>query len=354
MIEYITKYRSFQADVSDALPKFICSVCFNKIVDFHEFHTKIHNAQKKYLKNRRIKSNVDSVNILDTHEFNVSSVNIKSEPMDWIIPQFGNTSPAPESPTNDDSNSDNTDQSDRHGQLEKETIATVIAEYFDPTCELCPMELNSLQRAIEHYKVDHKINGGFLKCCGRKIRTVESMENHIRMHLEANDEPELIPMETTKKPSKSFQLKKANKITKKGLQKSKKRAHLLGNKYVSQRMESGLNEDNPMKATARKRCFICQSNHKRDRKVQTMCQSCRKHTCSEHAVHTLKCFDCIHLKNLPSLGTSLTTDNIRKRCVFCPSKLSRKVRKVCICCRRYTCNEHAVVSNKCTGCAISD
>lgn len=327
-------------------------------MDFHEFHMKIHDAQNEYLKDRMIKSDVDSMKGFDTHEFNVIGIDvgdhIKTEPMDWVIPEFDETSPTLDSPINDESDAN---QSDWNEKLEKETIAAVIADYFEPTCELCPMELNSLERAIEHYQMDHQINGGFLKCCEQKIRTDKCMEKHIRMHLEANDEPQLIPMKKTKKASKSIQLKKANKITKKLLPKNQKKTTLLGKKHLSKTKESGrFKEENLVKVNVRKRCYVCQSDYKRDRKVQTTCESCQKHTCNEHAVHTHKCHDCVDvpLTSFPTPGASLAPDNVRKRCVFCPSKISRKVRQVCLCCRRYTCNEHAIVSHKCHGCAIAD
>lgn len=39
-----------QVDRSDALPKYICNCCREKVVCFHEFHRNVHDAQENYLK----------------------------------------------------------------------------------------------------------------------------------------------------------------------------------------------------------------------------------------------------------------------------------------------------------------
>lgn len=301
----------------------------------------------------------------DALEFNAIGQNIrdniKIEPMDWVIPEFSDTSPSPESPANGESTSYDATPSDWDGKLEKATIAAAIAEYFEPTCELCPMELNSLERAIEHYRLDHQMDGGFLKCCGRKIRTATFMEKHIRMHLNGNDEPELLPMKKRKKPADSIQRKKAKQIAKRLLPTRIKKTEntkdpLSSKNNLSKLKESRLNEEKLVKTNDRKRCFICRLKYKRDRKVQTTCVNCQKHTCNDHAVHTIKCYECVDvpLSSLPSLGSHSVTDGVRKRCVFCPTKLSRKVRQLCLCCARFTCNEHAIVTRTCETCVAAE
>lgn len=42
----------------------------------------------------------------------------------------------------------------------------------------------------------------------------------------------------------------------------------------------------------------------------------------------------------------------RRRCAYCPSRISRKVKQICSVCRKNVCNEHAIAILKCKKCAM--
>lgn len=59
----------------------------------------------------------------------------------------------------------------------------IFAQYFDTTCDLCSIDLKSLKRAIPHYKREHQIDEGYIKCCGLKLKRDKLVNDHIRWHI---------------------------------------------------------------------------------------------------------------------------------------------------------------------------
>lgn len=91
--------------------------------------------------------------------------------------------------TDDESLNDSDDDEEKqpkYGKVDKETVAAVIAEHFNRTCDLCPVELKSLKRAISHYRTEHNIDQGYLSCCGRRFKKLTLVEDHVRWHLNPN------------------------------------------------------------------------------------------------------------------------------------------------------------------------
>lgn len=54
---------------------------------------------------------------------------------------------------------------------------------FDTSCDICSIELKSLRRAISHYKNEHQIDEGYIKCCGLKLKRDKLVNDHIRWHI---------------------------------------------------------------------------------------------------------------------------------------------------------------------------
>lgn len=59
----------------------------------------------------------------------------------------------------------------------------IFMQYFDTTCDLCSIELKSLRRAISHYRNEHRIDEGYIKCCGLKLKRDKLVDDHIRWHI---------------------------------------------------------------------------------------------------------------------------------------------------------------------------
>lgn len=59
----------------------------------------------------------------------------------------------------------------------------IFIQYFDTTCDLCSADLKSLRRANTHYRNEHKMEDGYIKCCGLKIKKDSHVNDHIRWHI---------------------------------------------------------------------------------------------------------------------------------------------------------------------------
>lgn len=59
----------------------------------------------------------------------------------------------------------------------------IFTQHFDTTCDICSDDLKSLKRAIAHYKHEHNIEEGYIKCCGLKLKRDKLVSDHIRWHI---------------------------------------------------------------------------------------------------------------------------------------------------------------------------
>lgn len=67
-------------------------------------------------------------------------------------------------------------------QMEKAQQNARIREIFDMKCDLCDFEFESLLRAKQHYRKVHNIQGGYLRCCGKKFDKRFGVLDHLRYH----------------------------------------------------------------------------------------------------------------------------------------------------------------------------
>lgn len=56
-----------------------------------------------------------------------------------------------------------------------------VRKFFDMRCEVCQLELQSLQHAKLHY-LEHGIDDGYIKCCKLKFRKVVQVNEHLLYH----------------------------------------------------------------------------------------------------------------------------------------------------------------------------
>lgn len=61
-----------------------------------------------------------------------------------------------------------------------------IKLFFDMQCDVCKMQLFSLQHAKLHYLEEHDIPDGYLKCCEMKFRELKSINDHLEYHVNPN------------------------------------------------------------------------------------------------------------------------------------------------------------------------
>lgn len=70
------------------------------------------------------------------------------------------------------------------GTVDGATVSAIIAEYFDHTCDSCPVQLKTFKHAISHYSTKHNNQSGYLKCCGLKFKKKLHVLDHVRWHLD--------------------------------------------------------------------------------------------------------------------------------------------------------------------------
>lgn len=372
-----------QVSPYDVLPKFICHICYNKTVAFHEFYTQAHIAQDNFLakpKDARppIMADVDHLkpepmqpddDFIDifkddgAHDDDNYSRSGYESSFSAESATFDVKPPAPLRPTPHPSAT---------APLDTAVVQAVIAAHFEPTCELCPMELGTLRRAIEHYRSDHKIGDGFLKCCGKRLKTPKSVQSHVRVHLDAKLPPcadETAspataagrrfgePAETTaakssaQKVSKTAAKKPPQLSAKKPLKPTAQKSALETKKVVEKSAATALRAQladagvRRQYASFRRRCAYCP--YQLHRKVQTLCDICDKFSCKDHAMHTIKCYEC---RDRPTIISAMPAQASRRRCAVCKPKVDRKVRQVCFCCLKPVCGSHAVETHTCQQC----
>lgn len=58
-----------------------------------------------------------------------------------------------------------------------------IAENFDMSCDQCDTKFTAFHDAQRHYKDKHNEDNGWIKCCGKKLKKLSLVRDHINTHL---------------------------------------------------------------------------------------------------------------------------------------------------------------------------
>lgn len=61
-----------------------------------------------------------------------------------------------------------------------------IKSFFDMQCEICKIEMSSLQHAKLHYLEEHQIADGYIRCCDMKFRELKNIDDHLQYHINPN------------------------------------------------------------------------------------------------------------------------------------------------------------------------
>lgn len=257
-VHSIHRFR-FQVSKTDALPKYICTECWQKTEEFHEFHRSVQLAQDDYLKTT-IKCEViecdpsESVDPLNGsyHDINAQylpelenpmqpendrdlELELEQEPIskpdgdeisEWQFESEDYHQKFEENIEIDEEmlsniKQDEDEDEDEDGDVGTNYIGKILAaiqygpklnfllyftlfflgrrpnipdvyvsaekrrellEQFDTTCDICSMDLGSLQKAITHYKKCHK-KDGYIKCCRLKFKKECQIDDHIKLHI---------------------------------------------------------------------------------------------------------------------------------------------------------------------------
>lgn len=357
-------------NASDDLPKFICTICYKKVNLFHEFYNKVQTIQHDFLQKRALTTNpiecdevyentVSNANVGEYAEILISEV-VKMEPCVYEPPHWLDSSHL-SSPTALSTSSNQCETStERPDVLDQGAIESAILAYFEPSCDLCPMELGSFNRAIEHYLADHKITNGYMKCCGKKFKSQKSVEDHARWHV--NDANGTTKCDSNQRnASLTRKVRKMPKIrvkkeTPKNATKTKGKLSTVKRKREASRTDDSddvINDQSTTQIQKRKLCRICPS--KLHRKTRQSCDICMKYICGEHTVRLIKCGNCIGQPDKYDETEKEWGDMARQRCVVCRKvdKRDRKVRQMCSYCKIPTCNEHGHITKKCHECAMA-
>lgn len=66
---------------------------------------------------------------------------------------------------------------------ENKVYLKFIADNFDMSCELCENKsFTTLSTAHRHYKAFHNLPHGYVRCCGKRLRSPKAITEHINRH----------------------------------------------------------------------------------------------------------------------------------------------------------------------------
>lgn len=65
--------------------------------------------------------------------------------------------------------------------MSKQTLDFVM-DTFDMSCDQCDTMFQSFPDAKRHYLREHSEPKGYIKCCGKKMRSLTTIEEHIQGH----------------------------------------------------------------------------------------------------------------------------------------------------------------------------
>lgn len=57
-----------------------------------------------------------------------------------------------------------------------------LKKYFDLKCDVCRVEMSSLQHAKLHYFEVHGNDNGYIKCCSKEFRKLKDVNDHLLFH----------------------------------------------------------------------------------------------------------------------------------------------------------------------------
>lgn len=188
----------------DALPNYVCTDCWHKTEEFHKFHRSVQRAQENYL---LVKPEETDQDAQDDNHFPLETVcafelDLEAETEEQQISEeevrvelkndlTGNV----DEQSVDHIELDKT-QNDESDTEKSEVETSVVSKHilptreeilknFGTTCDVCSVDLKSLDNAISHYKEHHKMTG-YIKCCRLKFVNHKLLDDHIEWHINPN------------------------------------------------------------------------------------------------------------------------------------------------------------------------
>lgn len=205
----------------DVLPAFICTACWTKARDFHDFHESVGEAQRNYTE--------IPVEVKQSADIETANTTLVDSNRDEYVELMNNVETSMkseiESDDNDFSNRDfkeeSSDQDDVYDPIDcqqssvcqskeppsepskivttdlatqvyaktskaaKAEFVKLIPNYFDMICQFCDSTFTSLNKVSEHYQRKHNNVKVQMKCCPAVIAMAD-VRDHILHHLNPN------------------------------------------------------------------------------------------------------------------------------------------------------------------------
>lgn len=67
-------------------------------------------------------------------------------------------------------------------EMMSQQVLDYVMDHFDMSCDQCNAMFESFADAKRHYLREHSEPKGYIKCCGKKMRTLTIIEEHIQGH----------------------------------------------------------------------------------------------------------------------------------------------------------------------------
>lgn len=71
-------------------------------------------------------------------------------------------------------------------EMMSQELLEYVMDHFDMSCDHCETMFESFSDAKRHYLREHSEPKGYIKCCGKKMRSLTNIEEHIEGHKNPN------------------------------------------------------------------------------------------------------------------------------------------------------------------------
>lgn len=224
-IDHMYFFVFVQISEDDIFPKFVCTDCWTKLADFHDFYNAVDEARDIYLK-RAVKEEVPS-NITESNgdagDCDIGdNVSVKSEPMDFDVDEWEMESQKLEEKyhtlqsndafeniendyfdleyvddecetqnsveTRDEFSTSkvvvrpiNTDEKPSTNEITTNNAAPEISEVMNMSCFYCNFQFKTLSQLIKHFQSTHNDRCIKIRCCDTNLKMNELLE-HMEYH----------------------------------------------------------------------------------------------------------------------------------------------------------------------------
>ncbi|XP_031640229.1 zinc finger protein 652-B-like [Contarinia nasturtii] len=186
IIEPLNQYFYDEVTKTDTLPKIICCTCWEKVKAFRNFAEEAIALRQEYLKqnNTTNHENAENNDLDDSETANVEAQvheeTVYVEPVPTPSIDGGDNKLTAGKSNYETSCDDSSDKwFNAKGPSKSEIDDVDLPDCADKSCDLCQKTVFKTYNAmIRHYREDHNITSGYVKCCQQKFYDIGFYKEH--------------------------------------------------------------------------------------------------------------------------------------------------------------------------------